>query len=365
MNDARTIVTVQTPPGRGGIAVIELSGDGADEILRAAFAPRAAGETGAGRLQLGRIVDGGETLDEAIVCRTAGGAEISVHGGPVVVRRVLELLARLGATAAAPGTADSAFSAAHRLWNNPAVGREMLAALPLARSAVVVAALSRQWSAGLSELAACSPADASALRAAAGRIERMRRVLHPAEVVLAGPPNAGKSTLANALVGRAVSIVSDTPGTTRDWVRELALPGGLPVWLTDTAGLWDVQSPEDAEAVRRARDRAGQADLVLLVESGEPFRVPDWLDARRVLRVAAKCDLPGETSACDVRVSARTGEGMDAMREAILAALGLGGFDPSEAMAFTDRQAGLLARAADALDHTQSPAPILRQLLRG
>jgi tRNA modification GTPase len=115
----------------------------------------------------------------------------------------------------------------------------MLEALPQAASELVVAAVSQQWSAGVSQLASDPDVSAELLRSAARRLPMMQKLLSPPEVVLVGPPNVGKSTLANAIVGREVSIVHTIAGTTRDWVREQALLGGVPIWLTDTAGLFD------------------------------------------------------------------------------------------------------------------------------
>ncbi len=239
------------------------------------------------------------------------------------------------------------------------------------------------------------PALAAALRAAAGRRAMMRRLLCPpagryAEVVLAGPPNAGKSTLANALLGRPASIVHDRPGTTRDWVRELALLGGLPVWLTDTAGLWETYDAIDAEAVRRSAHRIAAADLVLLLGAGRPETLPDWLDKLRLppganapatspaatsppvtppavpmLRVATKIDLFPPPADADAAVCAPAGQGLDELAARILDALGLADFDPRLAMAFTDRQEALLARAADELDagQTDSARSSLAELL--
>jgi len=184
----------------------------------------------------------------------------------------------------------------------------------------------------------------------------MQRLLHPAEVVLAGPPNAGKSTLANALIGREISIVHRRAGTTRDWVRDLALLQVLPVWLTDTAGIWDVAesgsaaAAVDAEAVRRARHRAENADLVLLLAAGEAAPLPEWLHAKCVLHVATKCDTVDPEGAPDAAVSAHTGAGLDDLRSAILRALDLDHFDPTVARAFTQRQAELLLEAANTLD---------------
>ena len=319
---------------------------------------------------MGHIVAGTDVLDEAVVCRRDGLIEINIHGGPAVARALLELLAAQGVTIAPPGgLAEAAFPLAHPRWNNPAIGAELLAALPGAKGPRVVAALTRQWSAGLSELARGDRPAPTALRDAAGGLARMRRLLDPAEVVLVGAPNAGKSTLANALVGRPVSVVHETPGTTRDWVRELALLDGVPVWLTDTAGLWEAEGAAgtagaiDAEAVRRARLRAESADLVLLTLRAEaPAADPPWLHARHTLRVATQCDRAAPAFPADACVSGATGQGLDNLKTAILRALGVADLDPAAPMAFTDRQARLLLQAAD---EPARSALALSELLEG
>ena len=287
--------------------------------------------------------------------------EIDLHGGPAVATAAMRLLSELGAEAiGAPAAAPECFEPAHPELANAAIGREMLDALGSARSPLAVAALTQQWSAGLSRLArlgleqcTAGTADpqplARQLRAAADRLGQMQRLLDPAEVVLAGPPNVGKSTLANAMVGREVSIVHHAAGTTRDWVRELAVVRGVPVYRTATAGLWDVADAVDAEAVRRARQRIARADLVLLLGAGAAAPVPDWLTARphRLLCIASKCDAcPAFADAA--AVSAFTGDGLADLGDRIVAALGLADFDPTAPAAFTHRQADLLARAAQA-----------------
>ncbi len=464
MND--TIATLQTPPGRGGIAVILLRGPRTAEVLARVFRPmRSHAEGGAGVLQLGHMVEGEQVVDEAVVHAREPWAEINIHGGPAAVTATLRALAAAGASIppAAP-RGDASFATVHPRWNNPAIGREMLDALADARSPLVVAAVSVQWSDGLSRLVrecigsldsgpegltqrpkgakgaedveggddGATPPDClprrspkgtetgtggvtpenkraefvATLRDLVARHAPMRRLLHPAEVVLVGPPNAGKSTLANALAGREVSIVSEVAGTTRDWVRELALLDGLPVWLTDTAGIWrerggsplecggspphskaahsqdarsqDAHSPDalspdalraevDAESVRRSRARAGTADLVLLLQPGGPIELPPWLRDARVLRVSTQCDRLPPSDDADAAVSAVTGEGLDELRRRVREALGVAGFDASRGAAFTERQRSLLEAAADALQRGDAgkAQALLVELLEG
>ena len=386
-----TIASLQTPPGRGGIAVILLAGPSAAAICDKAFRPLPShADGGPSMLQLGHVVAGDRPIDEAIVHQRDDCIEINIHGGPQAAKAALERLAELGARVVpiAPA-ADESFDTTHPKWHNPAIGREMLELLPAAASTLVVAAVTGQWSGGISRLARTAideldrQPDASALARIAGELAAaaddqkfatMTRLIEPPQVVLVGPPNAGKSALTNALVGRPVSIVHETPGTTRDWVRELALLDGVPVWLTDTAGIWDLSpgastppppgdaAAVDAEAVRRARHRAESADLVLMLSPGEPIDTPGWLHATALLRVVTKTDLAPPSPGADAAVSAATGDGLDDLQCAILRKLGLAGVDPATPAAFTQRQVDLLKIAADALLRRQPRDA--RQLLR-
>ena len=377
MTPEATTAVLCTAPGRGGIAVITLTGPRAEEILTAVFKPIGDHEgVPYNTLQLGRLVDErtGAVLDKVIVCGTRRGIEINIHGGPHIARRLMELLAGLGAQPRnCNDEPDGSLDATHEKWNNPSIGTELLETLPEARSMLVAAVLSGQWSGGLSELAAADELPrADQLRAAAGGLKDIDKLLTPVEVVLAGPPNAGKSTLANVLVGREVSIVHQTAGTTRDWVREPAVINGVPIWLTDTAGLWDAPEGVDSEAVRRARHCAMEADIVILLDPDPAGFGADWLDRDadrpRILSVTTKCDEPtGETSGERIEISAVTGRGLEELKDAIVGAAGLGDFDPKAPRAFTPRQSELLTRSADAIDCGDQTAArhALDELLRG
>lgn len=413
---------LQTPPGKGGVAVIALRGGGRrlPEILRKIFRSRRAAEETIpeeeNRLVLGYLLDGEEILDEALLVFSPRGAEINIHGGPVVARRVLRRLTDLGAVVGSDRD-EMPFAPAHPRWRNPAIGRELQAVLPDAPTPLAAAVLTNQWSDGISRLAReCldaphPPADATErLASAAEAFAVVQRLIQPPEVVLAGPPNAGKSTLMNLLVGRPVSIVHEQAGTTRDWVREPAVLSGRCVFLTDTAGLWQTADPIDAESVRRAWRKIASADLVLLLSDadGESIRLPPEITVP-TLRVRTKCDLLSHASVSsaagvdskrvaaagavrleglsekergnlsldssgqtagngggDTRrpkygffddrseeetplsVSAHTGCGIPVLIEAILRVLGLADIDPASPAAFTERQAVLLRSASDA-----------------
>lgn len=348
-----TTIRPLTPPGRGGIAVLALLGPAWEPLLRAVFNRNIPGEE-PDHLTLGMLYDEtGEAIDEVLICPVDGGAEIHCHGGPASVRAILETFRRLGAEVLpADGTPEPVLPICHPAWSNPAVGAELLAALPGAPCDRGIDLLASQWSAGLSQLAreqlALPCPNAELLLRAAERHSLVHPLLDPPEVVLAGPPNAGKSTLANALVGRAVSIVHGRAGTTRDWVRELARIGGVGFHLTDTAGLWTGDHPLDAESVRRAMDCIRRADLVLLLGAGQKPETPEALPAERLLLVATQTDRLPVWNGADIGVSAETGDGLDALGRVILERLGLADIDPEEPAAFTDRQERLLRCAANA-----------------
>ena len=170
--------------------------------------------------------------------------------------------------------------------------------------------------------------------------ERLREGL---SVVLAGPPNAGKSTLLNTLARRDVAIVSPMAGTTRDIIEVHCDLGGLPVKVIDTAGLRVSGDAVEQEGVSRARARAQEADLVLwlIPPEGPETEAPP---ARRLLRVGTKADLGGSRADCDLLVSAASGEGIPELIERLAAEAeaALGGGD---AVVTRERHRNALERA--------------------
>ncbi len=197
-----------------------------------------------------------------------------------------------------------------------------------------------------------------AARRAVDRIDRALAGAQSAErlrtgfvVVIAGPPNVGKSSLMNAIAGRDVAITSPFAGTTRDPIEVAIDLRGYPVILVDTAGIRDAGDPVEREGVRRARQRAERADLTLWLDDGEQARTVEAVGPALVVRT--KVDLAddrsrGSTDGAQFAISAKTGEGIDALLDAIAdrAVNGLSSAEPAVLTLARHREAFLAARAA-------------------
>lgn len=360
-----TIAAIATAPGRGGIGVIRVSGPRVPDIARALLGalpqPRCA-RYGSFREPSGNVLDRGLAIYFPPPRSYTGEAvlELQGHGGPVVLQEVLGACLDAGARLAEPGefTRRAFLEGRIDLAQAEAVADLIDAASrQAARSAI--RSLSGEFSAAIEalrarlvelralteamldfpeeELDALHRTDAEARLAAAQQAleevlakSRQGALLRGGvQVVLAGPPNVGKSSLLNRLAGQDRAIVTPIPGTTRDALREPVQIAGVPLTLVDTAGLRASVDEIERLGIERTRREIAAADVVVVVaEAGDEPVVPDALDpATARLLVFNKLDLhPGFSAPLGaLAVSAQSGAGLDRLRTAILEAAGWSG----------------------------------------
>jgi tRNA modification GTPase len=380
LNPTTTIAAIATPPGRGGVGVIRLSGPKSYAIAEA-LTQQALGSARYAAFR--KFYDAaGEIMDEGLViCFPNPNSftgedvvELQGHGGPVIQNALLGRLLELGATAAKAGE----FSM--RAFENgklDLVQAEAIADLidatsqAAARSAVrsLQGAFSTKVNSVLEQLihlrlhveaAIDFPeeeidflADGKILTLLDGVTSAVAQVQKSArqgqllreglQVVIAGKPNAGKSSLLNALAGIERAIVTDIAGTTRDVLHEKITLNGLPITLTDTAGLRETGDIVEKEGIRRAIKEIEQADLLLLVydlsQGDNPLQLAqdyfeDHIEPKRLILIGNKCDLLARDAATGdlngfrhIAVSAKQETGVQALIDAITAHAG---FQPEE-----------------------------------
>lgn len=392
MMNRERICALATAPGEGGIAIVRLSGAGAEEIFRAAFRPARAKEIVSHRMMYGHATgaDGAE-IDEvmAVFFRAPNSYtredmfEIQCHGGEICARAVLARLIALGARAAEPGEFTRRAFLNGRIDLSRA---EAVMSLIGAKSEAAARASLRQLEGGVSGFVrgaaerikelmalveACTdfpdevdePDAARQVCAGARRLMReidancdergARLIREGASIVLAGRPNVGKSSLMNALLRQERAIVTDVPGTTRDVLTERIRIGGILAEISDTAGQRETSDPVERIGVDRARRAVERADVVLIVLDGaqplssEDAELLERADARAIVCVN-KSDLeqvfsyPGA-----LEISAATGEGIDALIEEMRRRLNI---EPGmEARMTQERHLRLARRAQEAL----------------
>ena len=373
---ADTICALSTAPGKSGLAVVRVSGSQSMELLRRIFLPvRQFQEIPVRRAILGRIVDprDGSVIDESIAIFFASPksytgedmTEYSIHGSPVLAAALLESLCSLGARLADPGefTMRAFLNGRMDLTQAEAV-RDITDASTLFQAQVAArqrfGELSQRLQAAKKLLVDIVvnlesavefveedlPLDSrEVLAQKLGHLQcelrtwiesfRQGRIVRDGfAMAVVGRPNVGKSSVFNALLAQDRSIVTDTPGTTRDLVSEFTNIGGIPVRLLDTAGIHDSQDHIEKLGIDRSLQAIADADIILLVldtsrnQSRQDLVLKSRLDSLPCIAVMNKADLASRWSAettrafsgdwPQVEVSAKTGSGIDELRSAIL-----------------------------------------------
>lgn len=341
-----TITAIATPSGEGGIGIIRMSGPDAERILNEVFRP--AGNAGIPlenrRLTYGHVVDRENTLDEcmAVIMRAPGSytredvAELQTHGGSQVTNRIVQVCMEHGARLAEAGEFTRRAFLNGRIDLSRA---EAVMSLISARGEQAYRAAVRQMEGGTADfirhaseelytlragLAACIdyPEEISDAEGAGGLKEGLQKLIRELEeavdersarlihdgvrITIYGTPNAGKSSLLNALIGQDKAIVTSIPGTTRDTVDGEIIIDGIRVCLTDTAGLRETEDPIEKIGVERSEKALRDADITLLVLDGsreinseETDRIRNETD--RCIVLINKSDLPQYTVPDTVR----------------------------------------------------------------
>ncbi len=372
-----TIVAVATPPGRGGIGIVRLSGPEARQIAEPML--RLRNPLQPGRARFGDLLDLAtrEKLDEAVVTLFVAPhsytgedvLEIAAHGSPVILDTVVRQAIEGGARLAVPGefTQRAFLSGRIDLTQAEAV-QDLIAAQTLYQARVAAQQLAGSLSlrikpikeklVGLISLLEAgidfAEDDIDVLPGAdiVSRIEEIVGLLQPVAesfargrivhaglmLAIVGRPNAGKSSLFNRIVQRERAIVTATPGTTRDLVTERVSLGGIPVELVDTAGMREATDEAEQIGIRKTREALADADIVLLVMDAtaapeqEELELLATLAHRRALLVVNKVDLAQPSQAMEqawgwlglpvVHTSAISGEGVAELKETMLGMVG-------------------------------------------
>ncbi len=412
-----TIVAIATPPGRGGIGVVRLSGNEAVNIARPML--RLAHALEAGRAHFGELIDpaSGERIDEVVATyfakphsyTTDDVVEISCHGSPVVLQHVVETAMKAGARLAEPGefTMRAFLNGRIDLTQAEAV-RDLIDSQTLYQAQVAARQLEGSLSKRLQpikqqliELIAVMEAgvdfaeDDVSITPDAQILARIAAVRGPLEELLAsfvfgkivhegltlaivGRPNVGKSSLFNRLVERERAIVTASPGTTRDLVSETVAIGGIPVRLVDTAGIRTALDEAESIGVRKSMEALADADIVLVVrdasrgaaqpltfdERQQDDRLIGLVEGRQAIVVWNKIDAAHSQvedngkSHPAVRASALTGSGIDELRSSILRLVGgNGGAQQDSGLLTNIRQKQLVSDSIAALDKARQAVP--------
>ena len=354
MNSHATIAAIATPPGRGGVGIVRVSGDDAHSILRT-LVPEGPESFPDHTLRLSKIREpDGDLIDESLAVYMPGPksftgedvVEFQCHGGPIILRRVLDATLEAGARVAEPGEftrraflngrmdltqaeavadlVNATTESAHKLALEHLQGdlgdeieelvETLTEAVVLVEAAIDFSSEEHVYQIEADEVGARIDDVDRRLRTLREQFDCGRRQREGIRVVILGPTNAGKSTLFNALHGTERAIVTDVAGTTRDFLEEELHLGGTAIRLTDTAGLRDTEDRVESLGIERSRQLGEDADLVIWVvdqqaglndDDRQQLRQLAESDERPTVVVTNKVDLDDGLTDDDRRLLAR------------------------------------------------------------
>ncbi|MHC5061125.1 MAG: GTPase [Planctomycetota bacterium] len=384
------LACVTTAKGTGAISSIQLTGPSAPAIFKEIFRPtdRKKADFKTGSILTGHIIDGQKVIDQVVAgFEDTNNIVIHSHANPIIVEMVMKLLISHGAEAI---DAEQMLRR-HFAENDGPKAIETEAKLAQLKAVALegVRIIANQPHSGLGKTAAqwLASIDSIPLQDITQQCRKILKdskianlIISGCKVVIAGPPNSGKSTLLNCLAGRQKAIVADLAGTTRDWVSARCRTDRLLMELIDTAGIRQSLSNNSKlsrQAQSRAADLVAESDLVLFVLDGSSRATAEELTSqqelfvdKKVLLVLNKLDLGINLDekqlnfdfvSC-VRISAKSGDRIEGLLKKIPEVLDVSAFDLNLPVCFTQRQSALLKLLSCKETKAQAKAVITEML---
>jgi tRNA modification GTPase len=362
---------VMTGKGTGAIATIQVYGDSAKSVIEKIFKPPV--ELKVGKIHIGTITDGNQTIDQATIgCEGPDTFAVNCHGNPLIAEQIMQLLQKHKVKLL---TAKQMI--AMTFTGNNTIALEAKLMLPKVKTIEGTNIILNQIDSGLT-IAADNwlkmPLNQifSEAQKITNASEIAKFIIFGCKIVLAGPPNSGKSTLFNQLLGKEKAIVTNIKGTTRDWISGEFKIGPLAIELIDTAGLDERLNDDiDKSAQQASFDIINHSDLILFVMDANVSKqngMIKTLSGKKIITVLNKSDLPCRLTTDNlpntIKTSALSGNGLDVLADKIIEVSGVKDLDANQAVCFTARQKQLLMNLLNAKTK-ESANLIITELLSG
>ncbi len=373
-----TIAAVTTAKGTGPITTIELFGITAKQIISDIFKSKTKSELEPGKIILGSIETTDRTIDQVIVaCESMNSFVINCHGNPIIVSDIMKLLESKGAQPVVDEKLLTAKLSARTTLNSIEI--EASLAIPKIKTLPATKLLLAQPDLLAQKVKSWLNEDIEDIKKQAKDLlylsKKVKPLLFGAKIILAGPPNSGKSTLLNVIAGKQKAITTNIKGTTRDYVTADCVIGNIFAELIDTAGLDSSLNNNhlDQAAQNKSTQLIEDSDLILLIldaNQAETSLTDDLhkiIDCQNTIIVLNKSDLPQKlnlpaTDSPKINISAKTGDSINNLTKLIQTKLNSQLLETASAVCFTARQMDVIQKISTA-DSKQLAEDLISELI--